>query len=85
MDKTPNEIVTSNLKLIYSTGYKPYRMYAYYKTDKMASDAITLVGGELYYMEVVAYNSGGYGSVTFSVEVPNDDETFTPMITVPET
>lgn len=43
MDKTPNEIVTSNLKLIYSTGYKPYRMYAYYKTDKMASDAITLV------------------------------------------
>lgn len=43
MNSAANDRTTSNLKLIYSTGYKPYRMYAYYKTDTMESDNITLV------------------------------------------
>lgn len=67
MNSAANDRTTSNLKLIYSTGYKPYRMYAYYKTDTMESDNITLVANQLYYMEVVSYNSGGMGTVTFSV------------------
>lgn len=85
MNKIAYDRQLTNLKLVYSTGYKPYRMYAYYKTDKMASDYIELEEGKLYYMEVVVFNSGGYGSITFSAEVPNPVPSNLPLITVPET
>lgn len=62
-------------KIANNCQYNYFRNYDHGKDscDKAISDPITLVEGNLYYMEIFSSNYGSAGYFTVSVEVPNPD------------